>query len=97
MGGFGGADDEFVENQIQSEVGRKTGEQVLLEGVGRVRMTNRQGGTRTSTWVAGTYLFRQPAVMRGKAGSERVSREMGGKSIGSICQSRNSVIRSDRP
>jgi hypothetical protein len=36
--GFGGADYDFVEYQIESEVGRKTGEEVLLEEAGQVKM-----------------------------------------------------------
>jgi hypothetical protein len=36
VGGIGGADYEFVENKVESEVGRKPGEEVLLEGAGRV-------------------------------------------------------------
>ena len=36
--GMGGADYEFVENQIEREIGWKTGEQVLLEEASQVKM-----------------------------------------------------------
>jgi hypothetical protein len=36
-GRFGGANHEFVKNQVESEVGWKTGEDVLLERMGWIR------------------------------------------------------------
>jgi hypothetical protein len=37
MGGVGGADNKFVEHQIESEIGRKSGLDVLLKDVREIR------------------------------------------------------------
>jgi hypothetical protein len=37
VGGVGGADHKFVEHQIESEIGRKSGLDVLLKDVREIR------------------------------------------------------------
>jgi hypothetical protein len=70
MGSFGGADYEFVENQIESEFERKTVAQVLLKDLGQVTGRSIGADLGPRHRLREHILFRQPAAMRGKAGSE---------------------------
>jgi hypothetical protein len=68
MGRFSGANDDFIENEVEGEVGWKTGADVLLESVGWIRwhLVRAELGLRNAPREH--TLFRSPAVMRGMAG-----------------------------
>jgi hypothetical protein len=67
-GGFRGTHYEFVKHQVESEFGRKTGADVLLEDTGQVerRIVRAELGPRHR--LREHRLFRQPAAIRGNAG-----------------------------
>jgi hypothetical protein len=69
VSGFGGAHYEFVEDQIESEIEWETGEEVLLEEAGEVRMRLVRAELGPRHRMREHMLFRQPATKWRKAGS----------------------------
>jgi hypothetical protein len=69
-GGFGGADYDFVKDQIESEIEWETGEEVLLEETGQIRMRLVRAELGPRHRMREHILFRQPAMKRGKTGSK---------------------------